>query len=105
MKITLKLEPETLFIIHKIALDQCQMIAESIGRKTEKSMRIELFTTLSQRCITYSSNANGKILSLTLKYHLASLLFDLISDLRLSLGVYEGNKIELLKTELHQKLI
>lgn len=105
MKITLKVDPETLFIIHKIALDQCQMIADSIGRKTGKSMRIELFTQLSQRCIAYSANANGKKLSLTLKYHLASLLFDLISDLRLSVGFYEGNKLELLKTELHQKLI
>lgn len=105
MKITIKTDPETLFLLHKIILDECQMIANNTGRKSGKSMRIEIFEILARRCITYSANPNGKKLNITLKYHLANLVYEILSDLRLSLGIYEANKMEMLKNELHLKLL
>lgn len=105
MKVTIKTDPETLFLLHKIILDQCQMIANDRARRSGKSMRIELFEILSRRCIVYSSNPNGKNLSLSLKFHLANLIYDILADLRLSLGIYEANKLEMLKNELHRKLL
>ncbi|WP_234111488.1 hypothetical protein [Chryseobacterium sp. R2A-55] len=105
MKVTLKTDPETLFLIHKITNDQCQMIAANIGRKAGKSMRMELFSILTQRCFSYTQNPNGKKLQLTLKYHLAALLYELITDNNKFNGIYESNKIEIFKNELHQKLL
>lgn len=105
MKITVKTDPETLFLLHKIVNAQCQMIADSIGRKTGRSMRMELFSILTQRCFSYSQNANGKKLQLTLKYHLAALLYELVTDHNKFSGIYENNKIEMFKNELHQKLL
>lgn len=105
MKVTIKTDPETLFLIHKITNDHCQMIAANIGRKTGKSMRMELFSILTHRCFSYTQNPNGKKLQLTLKYHLAALLYEIVTDLRYSMGIYESNKIEIFKNELHQKLL
>ena len=105
MKVSLKTDPETLFLLQKMINNECQIVATSIGRKSGKSMRIELLTLLTQRCFSYSANPNGKKLQLTLKYHLAALIFDIITDLKFSLGVYEGNKLEIFKNDLHQKLL
>ena len=104
MKITLKTDPETLFLLQKMVNNECQMIATNIGRKSGKSMRIELFTLLTQRCFTYSSNPNGKKVQLTLKYHLAALVLEIIISLKNNFGVFEANKLEILKNDLHQKL-
>ncbi|KMQ70330.1 hypothetical protein ACM44_13005 [Chryseobacterium koreense CCUG 49689] len=81
------------------------MIAANIGRKAGKSMRMELFSILTQRCFSYTQNPNGKKLQLTLKYHLAALLYELVTDHNKFTGIYENNKIEIFKNELHQKLI
>lgn len=105
MRITLKTDPETVFLLYKVANEQCQITATNISRKSGKSMRIELFTLLTQRCFSYSQNPNGKKLQLTLKYHLAALLYELLIDNNKFSGIYENNKIELFKNELHQKLI
>lgn len=109
MKVTIKTDPETLFLLHKIANDQTQvMAASSIETKAMKSMRIELFTILTQRCFSYRKNPNGKKLQLTLKYHLAAMIYEIILDYRFSGfggGIYENNKIDLFKTELHPKLL
>lgn len=105
MKVTIKIDPETLSLLHRIILDECQMIANNIGRKTGKSMRVELFEIISRKCIAYTTNPNGKKMTITLKYHLASLVLDIVSDRIWSLGIYESNKLELLKNDLHQKLL
>lgn len=104
MKITIKIDPETLFLLHKIIAQESQMIATTRARRSGKSMRLELFSQLSQKCISYTAKQNGKKLSLTLKYHLADLVLDIVSDLQYSLGVYENNKLEILKNELHKML-
>jgi len=106
MKISLTIDPETLFILHSIIVKECQMIANNRIQRSGKSMRVELFEVLSKRCITYSSHRNGKKTTLTLKYHLASLVYDIVSDLQFSFGgIYEQNKLEMFKNELHQKLL
>lgn len=104
MKAIIKTDPETLFLLHRIANDQKQGSANNIGAKAVRSMKIELFTILTQRCFSYTANPNGKKLQLTLKYHLAALLYEIITDLKFSLGIYEGNKLEIFKNDLHQKL-
>ena len=105
MKVNLKTDPETLFLLHQIINKECQMIADNIGRRSGKSMRIELFTTLTQRCMSYSSNPTGKKLGLTLKYHLAAMLYEIIIQYYYSMKVYERTKLEIFKNELHQKLL
>lgn len=105
MKVTLKTDPETLFLLQKMVNEECQMISTNIGRKSGKSMRIELFTLLTQRCFTYSSNPNGKKVQLTLKYHLAALVLEIIISLKSNFGVFEANKLEILKNDLHQLLL
>ncbi len=104
MKINVKTDPETLFLIHRLIRDECQVHASGRLRRSGKSMRLELFTQLSQRCINYSCNPSGKQISLTLKYHLANLLYEVLCSAG-NFGVYEANKIEMLKNELHQKLL
>lgn len=105
MKITIKTDPETLFLLHKIANTQTQGTVNSMDAKAMKSMKIELFTILTQRCFSYSQNPNGKKLQLTLKYHLAFVLQEMILGLRIASGIYENNKIDLFKNDLHQKLL
>lgn len=67
-------------------------------------MKIELFEILSKRCIAYSINPNGKKLNMTLKYHLADLVYEILSDLKYSFGIYEANKLDMFKNQLHQLL-
>lgn len=105
MRLKIKLDPETLFLLQKIILDQSQMIAQTRQAKESKSMKIELFEILSKRCIAYSLNPNGKSLNVTLKYHLANLVYEILSDLRFSFGgIYEANKLDMFKNQLHQLL-
>lgn len=105
MKITLKIDPETLFLLHNIVLQQRQF--SLTGRNSGKSMTIELFEILSKRCISYSTNANGKNRSVELRFHLAEKLLDLAKTklAERCLGVYEQNKLEIFKNDLHQKLV
>lgn len=105
MKITLKTDPETLFLLHRIILENCQMIANDRFQRSGKSMRVELFEILSKRCIAYTSNPNGKKLNLALKYHLASLVYDILQDLKIQFAIYEANKLDMFKNQLHQKLL
>lgn len=105
MKITIKIDPETLFLLHKVILEQTQMIANNVSAKVAKSMRIELFEILVKRCITYTSKADGKKMSLTIRYHLAEMLYKILCDLHYSMGVYEANKLDMFKNQLHQKLL
>lgn len=70
-------------------------------------MKVELFEILARRCVSYSSNPNGKPRIITLRYHLAAALLELITSgmKHPSLGIYEQNKIEILKNELHRLLL
>lgn len=85
------------------------MIAQTRQAKESKSMKIELFEILSKRCIAYSLNPNGKSLNVTLKYHLANLVYEILSEILRDLrftpgGIYEANKLDMFKNQLHQLL-
>lgn len=106
MKINLKLHPDTLAIAHKIAVyeyNKCK------SNKFKKSLRAELWEILSKKCIAYTNNPNGKPKTISLRYHLASVLQECVNDFLLvnmeAFGAYEYNKLIMLKNELHQKLL
>ena len=108
MKAIIKTDPETLYLLQKIANTQKEnVVRNSIEAKAMKSMKTELFIILTKRCFVYSENPNGKKLQLTLKYHLAALLYEMITSVIVyrKLGTFEHNKLELFKNELHQKLL
>lgn len=106
MKITLKLDPDTLAIAHKIACDEWHRCNNS---KFDKSLRAELWEILSKKCIAYTNNPNGKPRIISLRYHLACVLQDCVNDFLLvktrMFGTYEYNKLIMLKNDLHQKLL
>ena len=104
MKISVKTEPETPFLIHRLVLDSAQT---TTGRTSGKSMKVELFEILSKRCISYSSNPNGKPREISFRYHLADELLKCIIKIMShpSLGIYEQNKLEMFKNQLFEKLI
>lgn len=102
MKINIKTDPETLFLVHKVVLQNTQNLTKN---KSGKSMVIELFERISKTCISYSANANGKKRSVELRYHLAEKLLELVRTSIGNFGVYENNKLEIFKNELHQKLL
>lgn len=105
MKITFKIDPETLHLVHRIVLDNCQTVA-STGRRCKKSMHVELWEILSKKCISYNVNPNGKDRSLCLRYHLVNEMYEmLLAEINHpSLGVYERNKLDILKNKIHPLL-
>jgi hypothetical protein len=104
MKISIQADPQTLYLIHAIVLKNTQLISTN---KSGKSMCAELFEILAKRCIAYAANPNGKPRSFTLRYHLAEKLLELVKQKMMlgDLGVYENNKLELFKNDLHKKLL
>lgn len=101
MKITIKIDPETLFLIHRLIRDK----GNAATLKYHKSVLTELFEIFSRKCIAYTGNANGKPRTLNLRYHLAQEVFSILCEKSLNIGLYERNKLEIFKNELHQKLL
>lgn len=106
MKINLKLHPDTLVIVHKIAVNEYHKCNSS---KFDKSLRAELWEILSKKCIAYTNNPNGKPRTISLRYHLASTLQECIDNSLLvnmrAIGTYEYNKLIMLQNDLYQKLL
>lgn len=105
MKITLKLDPETLSIAQKIVVEECNRYYKD---KFGRSLREELREILSKKCIAYMATPNGKPRTISLRYHLAFILHDCLNDflIRKSIfGTYEYNKIIMLKNILHPQLL
>lgn len=105
MNISIKMDPETLFLLHKVMLEESQMRANDRARRAGKSIRMELFATISKRCITYSNNQNGKTISISFKYYQADLICKILDDMKYVFGVFEANKLDMLRNQLHQKLV
>ena len=105
MKITFKIDPETLHLVHRIVLGKCQKIV-STDRPCKKSMHVELWEIFSKKCISYNVNPNGKDRSISLRYHLVNEMYELLlTEInRPSLGVYERNKLDILKNKIHPLL-
>lgn len=106
MKITLKIDPETLFLVQSILVLKRGIYPRNREEKVNQSMALELFEVISKRCFAYTLKPNGKEMKLGLKFHLASLLLDLIlNQNKIAFGNYEQNKLEMFKNELHKLLL
>ncbi|SHK69464.1 hypothetical protein [Epilithonimonas mollis] len=106
MKITIKIDPESLFLVQSILVLKRSIFARTLEEKVNQSMTLELFEMVTKKCFAYSLSRNGKNISFQLKFHLAKLLFDLITNQnKTAFGHYEQNKLEILKNDLHQKLV
>ncbi|MGV4413852.1 hypothetical protein [Chryseobacterium sp. T1] len=82
------------------------MMAQNRSQRSDKSMKVELFEIVSKRCISYSLNPNGKKMNMTLKYHLANLIYEILSEKTKPYGgIYEVNKLDMFKNQLHQQLL
>lgn len=106
-KIKIKISPEALFLIQKIENKYANLIPTHRTDKVQKSIRWELFQRLSSACFSYTANPNGKARTITMSYHLADRLHDdiVFTLMQNALGFYESNQLEMLKNELHQKLL
>lgn len=103
MKITIKIDPETLFLLHKII---GQQNSNTIGRSAEKSMLVEIFEKLTKACIAYTGNANGKKRTLELRYHLAEKLTrEAIKASERNLPPDELAKLEIFKNQMYPQLL
>ena len=107
MKISVKLAPETLFLVHKILLNEIQTPSDTRDKKVLKSILIELFNVFVKKCISYGNSPNGRSRTVNLKYYQADKLCDILCSLlqSASFGMNEYNKLDMLKNELHQKLL
>lgn len=106
-KIKIKIFPETLFLLQKIENKYANLPAMSRADRIQKSIRWELFQKLSRSCVAYTTNPNGKPRTIELNYHLAHRLFDdiVFTLVQRVFGFHEANLLEMLKNELHQKLL
>lgn len=110
MKVKLKIDPETLYLVFGVVRTlNFNEITRTRTRadKIRKSMHQELFEMLSKRMVNYSANPNGKLREFEIRYHLASEILNIITnDINYSgIGINEANKLEILKNQLHQKLL
>lgn len=103
MKISIKIDPETLFLLHKIIGQENN---KTLGRNTGKSMLVELFEKLTKACIAYTGNANGKKRTLELRYHLAEkLTCEIIKASERDLPPDELAKLEIFKNQMYPQLL
>lgn len=105
MKVSIKTDPETLFLLHHVFKRGYGSFPKKKHEKVEFSLMIEVFTQLTNRCMAYQSNPTGKKISMTFKYHLANFIWEQLQKSEFNSGIYETNKLEMFKNELHQKLL
>lgn len=108
MKINIKTDPETLFLLFGIVRQAAfSTVSKRREGKARQSMHLELFQALSSRCVNYTANPTGKAMKISLRYHLMNELFDLAHNAIVygNLPVFEANKIEILKNNLHKALL
>lgn len=106
MRIQIKTDPETLFLIHTAIKNAAANIHPiNIPCRVHKSQCQELFEILSRRCMAYTLNPNGKAVSFTVRYHLAQLIYETTCEHQKTFGHFEANKLEILKNNLHKLLL
>lgn len=108
MIISVKLAPETLFLVHKVLLYEIQTNpAYTRTKKALKSILIELFNVFVKKCISYGNSPKGRSRTVNLKYYQVDKLCDILCSLLQSpyFGINEYNKLDMLKNKLHQKLL
>lgn len=109
MKITIKIDSDTLFLL-KACFDLYRKNDISdLGTRDEKADRylfFELRKTFELKAV--SQEKTDKKFRMTFPYYLANKLYDFICHMlqfNEAFGIYERNKIEFLRNDLHQKLL
>lgn len=109
MKITMKTDSDTLFLL-KACFDLYRKndISHAKTREQKSAMYLffELRAVFTRKAVSCTGNTQTHRISLP--YYLANIMYDFICDqltYNEALGVYERNKIEILRNELHQKLL
>lgn len=107
MKITIKISPEILHCLNHHLEEISIMPAHTHDKKFHKSMAMELKQTIGRMCMRYCYNPNGKPRTLTLKYHVATSLYNMITLImsKSNHGIYELSQLDQLKNNLHQQLL
>ena len=109
MKITIKIDSDTLFLL-KACFDLYRnndgSHAKTREEKSNMAMFFNLRTTFAKKAITLVPN--GKDFKIKLPYYLANMLYDFVCNqlqLNVAFGIYERTKMELLRNDLHQQLL
>lgn len=109
MKITIKIDSDTLFLL-KACFDLYRRYDISHAKTRDEKSNMYLFFELRTIFVKKSLShiENGKSFKLSFPYYLANTLYDFVCNqlqFNVALGIYERNKIEILRNYLHQKLL
>ena len=109
MKITIKIDSDTLFLL-KACFDLYRKNdlshAKSRHEKSDMYLFFELRKTFELKAV--SQEKTDKKFKMTFSYYLANKLYDFTChqlQFNEAFGIYERNKIEFLRNDLHQKLL
>ena len=109
MKITIKIDSDTLFLL-KACFDLYRKNDISHTKTREEKSNMYLFFELRKifELKAVSQEKTDKKFRMSFPYYLANKLYDFICHMlqyNEAFGTYERNKIELLRNDLHQKLL
>lgn len=109
MTISIKIDSDTLFLM-KACFDLYRKNdlshAKTRDEKSDMYLFFELRKIFEKKAVLHEPN--GKNFKMNFVYYLANKLYDFVCyqlQYNVSLGLYERNKIELLRNQLHQKLL
>ena len=105
-RIRIKIDKETLNIIHQALQVVLNVSAQSIEKRVRRSIQMEIFDLFTRRLASVITEDEDKKITITLRYHLATSLFEVlivISKIK-QFGLYERNKSILLANEIHKQL-
>ena len=109
MKITIKIDSDTLFLL-KACFDLYRKNDISHVKTREEKSNMYLFFEMRNIFLRKAMGhlETSKNFKMHFPYYFASVLYDFICNqlqVNVAFGIYERNKIELLRNQLHQKLL
>ena len=109
MKITIKIDSDTLFLLkacfdlyRKNDVSDC----ETRDEKASRYLFFELRNIFERKVISHEQSS--KKFKMSFPYYFANMMYEFICwqlQYNSGFGIYESNKIELLRNDLHQKLL
>lgn len=107
MQIKIKIPTETLYLLNRIISRKNLFDELNIVGKCRQSQIIELRDIFLKKGVSVAIKDYSTGITITLRYHLAHTLMELLQIILLFCGFspYEVVKLDLLKNELHQKLL
>jgi len=109
MKVTIKIDGETLFLLNAcLGLYRKNDLSHCKDRNDKSYMAIffEVRDFLAKKAI--GNHEEKKVTKVSFPFYYANTLLDFVENqlqINVALGVFEKNKLELLKNQLHQKLL